>query len=464
MRDFIKKLSQFSIGSILGAIIGLITVPMTTYFISPEEFGRAGMFVLVQTLMASFVYLGIDQAYVREFHDEENKKNLFHNALIAPIMISLLVFIMFGFNTRFFSNVLFGEESYTRIIWLVGSMGIFIVFERFILLFIRMEEKALEYSLFNIILKILVLLATIFLLLFVRQDFLTVVYANIFGRITGDIVLFIKYRKLFNISGFTFDFELLKKLFLFGAPLIFAVGIGSVLSAFDKIALRGWSSFEQLGIYTAAFKLVSILLIIQASFTTFWTPTAYRWHKENKEIKNYKLVSDTILVVMSVGFISILLFRRGIIWILSPNYSEAQYILGFLCLFPLLYTLSETTTLGIVFSRKSHLNIWVSIAAAVSSVVLNFILVPIYGALGAAISTGLSYIVFFAVRTYFSFKLWEGFSTKRHILCIVMLTMLAFINLNSSIYVTTMNILAIVLILLINSDVVKVGIRTILAK
>lgn len=48
MGNIIKKIGAFSIGPIVGAFLGLITIPLITYFISPEEYGRASMFTLAQ--------------------------------------------------------------------------------------------------------------------------------------------------------------------------------------------------------------------------------------------------------------------------------------------------------------------------------------------------------------------------------------------------------------------------------
>lgn len=79
-------------------------------------------------------------------------------------------------------------------------------------------------------------------------------------------------------------------------------------------------------------------------------------------------------------------------------------------------TVSETTNLGIVFLKKSRLNIYVSIIALFGALLLNSILVPTYGAVGAAIATGTAYILFFLARTYFSMRIWEGFSVKRHMM------------------------------------------------
>ena len=70
--------------------------------------------------------------------------------------------------------------------------------------------------------------------------------------------------------------------------------------------------------------------------------------------------------------------------------------------------------IGIGFKKKTQYFFYVSVIASVSNFIGNLLLVPYLGAKGAAISTGLSYIIFFSARTYFSTKLIDfGFNLKR---------------------------------------------------
>ncbi|EGP5302221.1 polysaccharide biosynthesis protein, partial [Enterococcus faecium] len=103
MNGFIKKFFSFSIGPIGGAIISLITIPVTTYFISPSEFGKAGLFTMVYGLVITLSYLGVDQSYSREFHYSNNKKILFQNSLLIPVMVSCIFLLVLSFYKENFS-------------------------------------------------------------------------------------------------------------------------------------------------------------------------------------------------------------------------------------------------------------------------------------------------------------------------------------------------------------------------
>ena len=94
--------------------------------------------------------------------------------------------------------------------------------------------------------------------------------------------------------------------------------------------------------------------------------------------------------------------------ILSPEYRKAAIVVPFLMIYPVVSTLSETTSMGITFSRKSYFAIVVSSVSAGLNILGNILLVPKFGVLGASISTGISYIAYFWSRTLISRVLWKN--------------------------------------------------------
>ncbi|MDT2827208.1 oligosaccharide flippase family protein [Enterococcus viikkiensis] len=455
MRNLLKKLVGFSLGPILGAFISFITVPVTTYFINPTEFGKASMFTVVQTLIISFVYLGIDQSFAKEYHQHSDKKKLFQNSLFLPLVFSGFLTIVIGIFRRQFSNILFGSFEYGSISVLFCIMIIFMVIERYVLLMIRMEEKALEYSFFSVFLKVIIFALTFIIILSGERDFLAIVYSTIFGQIIGDLILIIKYREYFRVKRDFLDSILLKSLLRFGLPLVISASVTSLLNTTGRIFLRNYSTFTELGIYTAALKITSLLNIVQTSFTSFWIPTAYRWNSKNKDIKHFQLISELLLFVLSMGMMLLVFFKKYLMLILSNDYSATQYVFPLLCLTPLLYTLSETTTLGVIFSGKSYYNIYVTVCALIPNVILNILLVSKLGTIGTAIAQAVSYGVFYFLRTYFSKKCGFSFSTKKHDLCILVLFIVCCFNSFPIDKIAIINIIGFVTIVLIQIGTLK---------
>lgn len=452
MKKFIQKLVGFSLGPLLSAFISFITIPVTTFFILPEEYGKASMFTMVQALIVTLMYLGMDQSYTREYHYVDNKKKLFQNSIILPFFVSILLFFIIAIFRNEFSKILFNSSEYSYLAVLFSIMIVLSVFERFILLSIRMEERALEFSFFSIFLKLMIFIFTLFFILIGNRTFKTVVYSTILGQFTGDIILMIRYRKLLQFNRNLIDKELIKNMFVFGLPLIIAASVNNILNTSGRYFLRAYSTYHELGIYTAAINIAGLIQIIQLAFTSFWIPTAYRWNKENREMKNFSFVSDALLLLLTLGFFFILFFKKYIVLILSSDYSEAQFITGLVALTPILYTLSETTTLGIVFSGKSYFNIWVSILSLIPNIILNIFLVPRIGTVGAAISTAVAYIIFCFCRTYFSRKVGFQINFWKQLICILLFFVAACLNAMNNQYVFLGTILIFCIVLIVQID------------
>ncbi|MDB8567898.1 lipopolysaccharide biosynthesis protein [Turicibacter sanguinis] len=449
--NFFGSLLRFAIGPLGAALISFITVPITTWLVTPEQFGFTTMFTLLQTLITSFIYLGLDQAYVREYNNKNHSKNkLLFNCILLPLILSFITIFCLVLFMEPISIYLFSEVNQILmnclIIWIP-----FVVIERFLLLSIRMEEKGIEYSLYNILTKIFIMILTIGLLLLYQKTYTSIVLGMIISQIISCSILMILLRKQLVFWKESFDSKLIKEMLKFGLPILPSVLIVWVLNSTDRIILNQYCDIQEIGIYFAAMKLVTTLNMIQSIFSTFWVPLAYRWHEEGVEKEQFEKVSYGLGIVMGIVFISVLFFKSIMIMILAPDYSEAQFILPFLLFSPIMYTMSETTTLGIAFSRKTYFNILVSLIAAVINLSINFLLVPYVGGIGAAIGTGIAYISFFWVRTIISRRYWYNFELKFYLINILVLLFLATINvIITTKYIYILNLLFLFIFIFIN--------------
>lgn len=425
--NLIKTFVGFAVGPLGAALINFLTIPITTWLISPEEFGKTSLFLLMQTLATAIIFLGMDHAYVREYNERLDKKELLFNCTVFPLLLSVFICI----NLILFSNVLtpliFQGQSQLVIILFAVWLP-FITIERFLLLNIRMEENGFLYSVFNILIKLMIMLFTLCFLIFWSRSYLAVITANVVGQILSDLILILFCKNRFKWNFQYMEKKLLKKMLQFGLPFIPTAIIMWFLNSTDRMILEKYSSYDKLGIYFAALKVIGVLTIFQSIFSTFWLPIAYKWKKEGVDNREFDKISHYIGFVMSFVFITILLLKEIFIFILSDKYSEVLYIIPFLLFYPIMYTLGETTGLGISFARKTQYNIWISALLALINLGLNLLLVPRMDAVGASIALGITYILYFWIRTIVSRKLWYNFNLKYYFILTVILVIVAIGN------------------------------------
>jgi O-antigen/teichoic acid export membrane protein len=419
--DLIAQLRHFGFGPLIGMWISMLTVPVVTRLVSPEEFGKASLFTLMQTIFNFVVLLGIDQSYVRFYNRKDiDKGNLLFNSLVFPFFTCILVIsvvMCFGSTISIF---MFGQHEPLIMLSFILFLPALLI-NRFAMLSIRMDLRGKAYSVLTVAQQLLSFVVLIVLLYIYERTFRSIVLATILSTIFGTLIILLVSKVLTTIRTVYIDRVLLKELLFFGIPLVPASILSWLLNSCDKIALRSYSTFEELGLYAAAFKIVAILSVFQSIFTTTWTPIAYKWYEEKRPNKVFEEISTIVLAVMTFSFSIIIIFRNFIMLFLGAGYRNTTNIFIFLLFVPVLYTVSETTALGIGFSKKTIYTLYVSIITAIANIVGNYFLVPRYGAIGAAISTCICYVIFFWARTLFSRMVWFKFKLWKYLINICLL-------------------------------------------
>ena len=141
MEGLIKKLGQFSVGPIIGAVLGFITVPVITYFITPGEYGRASMFTLAISILQMFVFLGMDYAYTKRYYESEDKIKLLTNAMLPSIVLVTLIDIVIFIFRKDVSVLLFDTDSEMLCIYALMVILPGLAAEKFALMDIRMQQR-----------------------------------------------------------------------------------------------------------------------------------------------------------------------------------------------------------------------------------------------------------------------------------------------------------------------------------
>lgn len=426
----LKKFAQYAIGNAIVLLLGLISSPIITRLIKPEQMGKYSMFDTITNMLLVVLVLGLDQSFVRFYFDEEenNRGKLLQSTIRIPIIISLILCIIIFIFYKPVSNYIVGEKNFQLAIFLCAYM-IISVFNRFALLQVRMAQHAKIYSILNVVQKSSYILLAVLLYYFLGNSYITLVIAITIGMLIATVIaIFLEKKTWFNIDKTGQLKTSNKSLLKFGIPLIFAMIIQWAFQSTDKIMLKQFSGYEEIGLYSGAASIVALLNAFQGAFTTFWTPVVYEHYNQAPDDKKFYIkVNEIVSFIMIILAIVLISFKNVVSLLLGPSYRNAIFIFPFLVFMPIMYTISETTSMGIGFSKKSYFNVIIASISMISNIVGNYMLIPNYGAKGAAIATGLSYILFFTLRTYFSNKCYPiKFHLFKFALSIIAVYILAF--------------------------------------
>ena len=403
-----KKIAAFALGPVAGAALGFITLPLVTWFFSQEDVGRMAMLQIAISFCTLLFTLGLDQAYVREFHEAKSQPALFKMTFLPGFLLLSIIITVLLILGNTISLYLFEIDS--RLLSILVAVAILSSFSsRFFSLILRMKEQGLAYSMSQVLPKLfLILIIGGYVSFAADKNILNLVLANVAAILFVCIIYAWNTRKEWLIGlKEKVDYRYLKELLKFGMPLILGGLAFWGLTATDKVLLKELSDFEQLGLYSVAVSFAAAATIFQSIFSTVWAPTVYKWAAANEGLDKIYKVNRYVLLVVIILFCLAGLFSWVVTFILPDNYNAVQWILISCLGFPLLYTLSETTVVGLGITRQSGFSMLAALLAFSFNLFGNWWLIPTWGAAGAAVSTCIAFWIFFILRTEFSIYLWK---------------------------------------------------------
>ena len=409
-----RKIAAFAFGPVASAAFGLLTVPAIAWGFSAEDVGRVNILQVTVSLGLLMLVLGLDQAYVREFHESPDRARLLKGCFTPGFVLLVLGgMVSMAFGSQL-SRLLFGAD-HPVFYWITLACVVATFVSRFLSLILRMQERGLAFSMSQVIPKALMLaLVGGIVLLGLSRSFLELQLAFLASTIAVVLVCLWNTRRQWRPAiAAKLDWKQLRSLLKFGSPLIFSGLAYWGLIATSSFALRSLSTFSELGIYSVAMSFAGVATIFQSIFSVVWAPIVYKWVAEGTDLTRIDGVARQALAVVCGIFLVCGLFSWLTDYVLPAEYINVKYLVLCAIVQPLLYTLSEITCVGISISRRTMLTVWVTLAALCTNVLLNLWLVPAHGAAGAVIANAVAFVVFFVVRTEASARVWRQFPRVR---------------------------------------------------
>ena len=353
---------------------------------SSEEYGRVGLLVSIEMLVANVSLMGLDRAVLRFYAKDELPSKLLKSVLVIWAgfawipLAAVLIFYLFGWKT------LFGIPLAPHLFLLSAIVAIFnlnslcvgigrarqnlSIFYRFRLIYVALKfvlvlalAKVLGHSLSYVIgIGISALVMLIFILPFLLRS----------ARERADCVI-------------------ISKILMFGWPFVFHIISGNILSYFSLFFLEVYNTTQDVGIFMFALTLGNGLYIIYAVLSTYFEPRIYSHADEKANCEKWlTFYTNACISLASAGGACLLFFYPYFVQYLDADYWRAlptiSMIMGTVLLTPLYlqgnYRLTAHTKTGYIATS--------SLICACLSIGLNYILIPRYGILGAAFAMYIS--------------------------------------------------------------------------
>jgi O-antigen/teichoic acid export membrane protein len=386
LKRLFKETLIYGLSRYLTKFIGVILLPLYTAVLTPEDYGILDLLSTIALVSGFLIVSGTDAAlsyyfFRKEYHEERSV--MISTGLWMRLLFSLVVLTIILFGADFISELIFGKDLSLFVI-ITGVTILFTSVYSFLMDLLRFELRSWLYTFASTFAVLLNILFTIYYVLILGEG----VYGALIASAAGyGIVFAATCIYVFKRYGFGFSAKWLKRILIYGFPLI-STGIAVwVLGSTDRYFLAHFSGVDANGIYAVGMKIAMFIGLVVGTIQLAWGPFAMdiQYEKNAKQIYAKVFLLFSIISVIAVFFVS--MFAIDFLKVFTqPDYYSARDVIPFLSLSTVFSSAYFVVVLGIHLTKKLQHTIWITITAAILNIALNYFLTPVYGPVGAAIS------------------------------------------------------------------------------
>lgn len=395
----LKKLAGdsviYGISGIISRFIGIFLVPVYTRIFTPQDYGAISLVTNLFTLLSIVVILGMDNSVARWYYDDETDEDR---------KISLNTFLWSCFGAAAFFTILIClfhnflaqrilKEPATATILLVTALNLpLTIFTTFTGNVLRIQRRAVATSVFTLVTSLMTIALNIVFVVVLRVGVIGVFYAQIITSAIAVVWTLALFWKLIDFRFF--NRQRWKEMFLFSLPLIPGSVAFWVINLSGVYFIQSFQDAHEVGLYQIGTSLASAMALLTGAFQMAWGPFAFSIHKQENANRIYAQALTIYSAITSTSAVLITLFSYEVLSILTtPSYLGASLVAGILAYNYLIIGLGYIASVGTGIAKNNKMYGFASLASAIVLVILNLIIVPIFGKEGAALATLLSQII-----------------------------------------------------------------------
>lgn len=413
IKELVSDTAVYGLSSVVARFLNYLLVPFYTGFFEPAAYGVISLIYAAIVFLNVVFSFGMESAYIRYATERNRSKDVFRTIQSALFLVGTIFAMLMLLGSGWFMALmsLEGEGASTIYILLIGILW-FDTLSIVPYAELRLIRKSFTYAGYRIINVIINLTLNIYLVAGLGWGIEAVLWSNVIASGVTAIALWMYTRAQF--AG-RFDTTILKQALLFGLPYV-PNGLGfAVNEVIDRFFLNSMSPehIQQIygiayspeditGIYNACYKLAIFMLLSVQMFRMAWQPFFMKYSQSDDNKLLFANVFDWFNILSAIIFLTVSMFVLEIVAINVPilngtlidsRYWEGLHIVPVLLLAYWFQGWFVVFSAGIFIKDQTAKLPFITLAGAAITLILNILLVPIMGMMGAAVATLACYSV-----------------------------------------------------------------------
>lgn len=408
-KKFIKDVGFVGITQIVSALKGLILLPILTKTLGAEIYGTWAMIIATVSLLMPLGLLQLEYAMTRFLTAEKNKikinegiSSIFVTVMLTASSISMIIFIM----SEPLAVVIFGGIGNIIFVKITSLLILLTTLDQAILQYFISFRRMERYSGF-------VILQTIIEVLLI--GYLVLSGYGLFGAVSSLLLV----RAVIVIVGFlliksevglvTPSFSVIKPYLAFSLPLIPFTFSWLMIDIGDRYVIGYFLGVNAVGIYSVSYAIGSLVVFFCSPIILLLLPalTNLYENEEIEELKNsLKYAFKFFVAISTPTLIGLSILSKSLLVMLStPEFLSGYTIVPIVGLGVIFFNIDKLFANVLILFKKTKVLSLAYGFSALLNMIMNIILVPMIGILGAAIATLITFVILSFMLGFISFKM-----------------------------------------------------------
>ncbi len=396
VKEMLQSSSLYSIAMIGQRLSSLIMVPILTRHLTPADYGALDLLEQIGVVTGVLLGANFSESLGYFYYHKDNQENhagpgrTVTTTLIGSLMIGCAAAAAASLLAPLLGRIVFRSDAFVPYIRLVAlGLGLSFVLEAG-LGWLRIENRARTFVLAALGRTALSVVAVLVLVAGLHWRIGGVLGGNL---IAGAFVTIPLTVYCLRIYGLAFDRALFLRMVRYAVPIALSASALFVIHFGDRFILPHYRSFQELGLYAIAYKLGMLISFVHGSFHTYWSAQVFRLVQRDDAHSVVPRIFTYMCIVLSFCALA---FTVGASPALRIFATPAYY--GAVVLVPVIVSAYLMRAIGDYFRSffytegcpgNDSIVQWI---AAVFCLGAYFLLIPHYGAMGAAIATLLTFL------------------------------------------------------------------------
>lgn len=407
-KNLFKQTAIYGLATVIPRMFSFLLVPLYTDLLPKDEYGKVTIIFSWMIFFNVILAYGMETAFFRFYNKEENKKTVIETSMVSifwTTLVFLVVALLFRTSLADWSGI--DSQYITYTIWILALDALVIIpFSK-----LRAIQRPIKYAIIKIGNVLVNLLLSILFLIYLPKlsalnptGIASTFYIENFqvgyiflANIIASLLTFVVLSPDYVFLKWRFNFNLWKRMMVYGLPILVAGIAFAINEQFDKILLSKLLpkniADSEVGVYSACYKLGLFMVLYRTAYTLGIEPFFFSHASDKNAPQTYAMVTKYFVIFGSFIMLSVIVFADlfKMLMIRNESYWVAMKVVPLIILAN--FCLGIYTNLSVWYKLidKTYIGAYISIVGAIITLVLNFLLIPSHSYVGSAIATLAAY-------------------------------------------------------------------------